>query len=1063
MVNRDYIPLSMILDRRVKLSSISESDEPLKNVYDYDTVLESMDTEQERNVVSSVFRSCQNPVVAEHYWQNTLDLLAVCKDKPYYKNLFGETVSNIFPYYKNINEVYDKIESIDLPIEDKDTMKSTLHKLESCDRLLENYNMISERFNLEEFQKGCSLASNNIVDLEQVVESFCTLIDTYNMSLRKKVGVTLETAKYINEQYGSSDKTSEMVQYIVEYYLKNYPVIPDRDYKSIINTLESNAFLTDKDVINVNYMFNEASDRTFQQKILEVADKTVDKQYKDLIIKIANCKTVAVLKGLIKAAIALIYTTFVIAAVVPWSLVVVLLCTLFSTIVTVAIAPAVVVGAIRSELKKSEENLKAIQPTRDQMKRHNKVYRFTSDICADVSNGDAYAEAGALVDSLAGEGVDAPILKDKIEDDGFNFTFLNDYDNVLESENFADSDDVMDLIKKYKADQDKSQPKLKRLITKLMTKKPQHIIDNLPNILELIRVFCVLSTAAIPVVGPGIALIGIIVDHFVSMTIKREEADRVVKYFKEEKAKLEKKYDGMKDGEKKDALDDYIKCLDKSIDKLEDYRDSLYTSKELDAQYELDEATLNITDKITLDQFYQIHFGGLCQAAVTATQLIRNEVVRMFLTSTYTEYEYNGVPISESLPTITANELLSFYTTPRGMVDIPLGKLVPKDPCCPSCLKDEYVNSVQICSTINKYIDGRFIVTSYQMSSGIAFTLNCFICIGVDYNPMMENTLTESAIGMIADVLVNEAMINEATKYNENTIVNEMKASLDVILQCKDTCDQLPSYLKISGIDVSDLVEELMDYDDDEDDPNNNAKTLLTNISTGDDANDYNTSYDYITQLEAVDLLQELVTEAKAKKKSPKKKGEPSLIEKAKQKQAEKKKENEKKEKVPIGTTAKLAAQAAKDTAKKTASKEKEVSKTVDAYASTIQKSIKKAMTSNRREAIIKGSVIPSFSRMIKAAVAIGAVSIITNPVIGAITAIGGLAVSKYLTVKEKNLLLEEIEVELKVIEKQIDKAEDDPKKYKQLLMYQRKLQRESQRIRYGLKVKGKDVPDPTV
>lgn len=1072
MVNRVSIPISFVIDRKSKLVSESFTREL---PYSYDKVLECVTEENNKglDIINSFMRSCTGIGNSRLYWEDTFNLLNYTKDTLYHNIVLNSVINNIIPNCQCIKEMKDKVNSLSIIDNEKNMLLEAINNIESCDRLLNNYNMINERFNLECFEKGCSLSTKFNLDLEQITESFCSLIDTYNMPLRKKFGVTLELAKYINESCGSADNNTDIVKYIVEYYLKNNPVISDRDYTSIKNTLESNVFLEDKDIINVNYMFTNTGTKLFKDKILE-ASNDVDIEYKDIIIKIANCKSVAIAKGLIKAAFALIFSTFIITATVPFSTVVILLCALMGLIVTVALSPAVIIDAIRSELKKSEEAVKSLND-REKMKRNNKVHKFTSQIISSIEKGDPVAEAGNLVDYITpAEGLDAPILKDKLEDDGFNFTFLNDdYESFTESEKYADSEDIKDLIAKYKADQDKTQSKLKRLITKIFTKKPEKIIDNLPNIFELIRVFCILSTASIPVVGPGIAIIGIIVDRFLAMTLKREEADRICKYFNKEKAKLEDKYDNMKDGDKKDDLEKYIACLSKSIEKLEDYRDSMFTDKELDARFELDEASMDLTSKITLDQFYSIHFKGLCNAANTAIQFIRNEIIRIPNTNgiIYKEYEYNNVPISQSLEKISANELLHFYTTPKGMVDIPLGKLVsslftPEDSIS---IQDLYLKSIEICAEINRYIDSRYLVTSYKMNNQVVFTLNCFICIGVDFLPEMENTITESAIDMISNIMIQENWIHEFNKYDINNIITEMKASLDIVLQCDDTCEELPNIIKISGIDVSDLLEELKDYKDccsDDIDTTYKIDSIIDNInSEGNDSNDYSNSSDlqYVYQLEAVELLNEIVNEAKALKKSGKTKSDTSLISKAKKTINDKKKEKDNKEKVPLSTTVALSAKAAKDKATKISSKEKEISRTIDAYSNTMSKSIKNALTSNRREAIIKGSVIPSFSRIIKAGLAVGAVGIITNPVIAAISALGLFATSKYLTIKEKNLLLDEIEIELEVIEKQLDKCEDNPKKYKQLLTYQRKLQRESQRIRYGLKVKGKDVPDPTL
>ena len=81
------------------------------------------------------------------------------------------------------------------------------------------------------------------------------------------------------------------------------------------------------------------------------------------------------------------------------------------------------------------------------------------------------------------------------------------------------------------------------------------------------------------------------------------------------------------------------------------------------------------------------------------------------------------------------------------------------------------------------------------------------------------------------------------------------------------------------------------------------------------------------------------------------------------------------------------------------------------------------------------------------------------------ITAVGGLAVSSALNTKEKKLLYDEINTELKVVEKQIEIAQNDGdmNQYRFLLNYQKKLTREAQRIKYGLKVRGRDIPAATL
>ena len=144
--------------------------------------------------------------------------------------------------------------------------------------------------------------------------------------------------------------------------------------------------------------------------------------------------------------------------------------------------------------------------------------------------------------------------------------------------------------------------------------------------------------------------------------------------------------------------------------------------------------------------------------------------------------------------------------------------------------------------------------------------------------------------------------------------------------------------------------------------------------------------------------------------------------------------------------------------------KEKEASKNLDAGAEHLIKSMHDALVSDRREAIIKGSVIPSFSRCIKASivmVAAGGLSMVLTgtilPVI--IGAVGAFAISKKLTKQERFLLLDDIETELDVVEKEIQNAEskNQMKKYRALLKYKKDLQRQYQRIRYNTRI-GKDI-----
>lgn len=164
--------------------------------------------------------------------------------------------------------------------------------------------------------------------------------------------------------------------------------------------------------------------------------------------------------------------------------------------------------------------------------------------------------------------------------------------------------------------------------------------------------------------------------------------------------------------------------------------------------------------------------------------------------------------------------------------------------------------------------------------------------------------------------------------------------------------------------------------------------------------------------------------------------------------------------------TMKLYLEGLKNKIKQMSTKEKELSRNLDNNFRRLVKSMKDALISDRREAIIKGSVIPSLSKCIKIAIGLAGMGVIFgNPMVPLITAVGGFAVSKQLTQKERILLLDEIETELEVLDKEISMAEskNQMKKLRALLKYKKDLQRQYQRIRYNVRI-GKDIlPGSTV
>lgn len=155
-----------------------------------------------------------------------------------------------------------------------------------------------------------------------------------------------------------------------------------------------------------------------------------------------------------------------------------------------------------------------------------------------------------------------------------------------------------------------------------------------------------------------------------------------------------------------------------------------------------------------------------------------------------------------------------------------------------------------------------------------------------------------------------------------------------------------------------------------------------------------------------------------------------------------------------ISNKLKMASMKLRNAFTKLSDKDRQVSKSLDLTMNNFKKSVERALTNDNRESIIKGSILPSFSKIVKLAITTGLVCLV-NPTLAVIGAIGYLGCSAKFKSKERQMLTDEIEIELKMCEKYIDIAEqkNDMKALKQLLMIQRDLQRQHQRIKYKMKM----------
>lgn len=139
----------------------------------------------------------------------------------------------------------------------------------------------------------------------------------------------------------------------------------------------------------------------------------------------------------------------------------------------------------------------------------------------------------------------------------------------------------------------------------------------------------------------------------------------------------------------------------------------------------------------------------------------------------------------------------------------------------------------------------------------------------------------------------------------------------------------------------------------------------------------------------------------------------------------------------------------------KMSDKERAVSRTLDMGMNNFKKGVEVALTNDNRESIIKGSVLPSFSKIIKLCIANAALVALGQPAIAAIGTLAYLGMSSKFKAKERQMVIDEIEIELKMCNEYIDiaKSKNDTVALRQLYTTERELNRQLQRIKYKMRI----------
>ena len=570
---------------------------------------------------------------------------------------------------------------------------------------------------------------------------------------------------------------------------------------------------------------------------------------------------------------------------------------------------------------------------------------------------------------------------------------------------------------------------VKFILRKLYTKSKDNILDELPNFFTWARKIIVFSTFVVPPVG----IITAMVDYFISMSLSRSATKEMLEKMRRERDNTRKKADKAK-GETKKKYEAYLKQLDKDIQKVEDYEDTLYSDKENDERMSKDYGGDDDMDDLLEGTFLNLN----------------DNVV-----SVEDYFEYHHYDVFRELKT-----LFEFTKGLRGKYIVP-------------------VEDIELCKfrdlnpkTLYQFLDG---------NCEIIFKLADWLCI------YQRNDLLRTHSNMTVDE-ANEIIKDEVLKTTEK--INNMSEDFSVYCDGDDDLWSIYAVLNGAVLDTEqdkydqmtqeEIVKQIVLSDNIEYATNNDLyKALESNIRSLDkDALKLIVDCIYESNIIDKNKIIDIYTEYKNELKGNDKYNCSSILETGIDKLNKRKEpkacyyleEYEDYNNIThtlleagkLKTKLKIANKKVTDKAnvvksrvvnkgKELNTKQKMASEKLDNFVDNFYDKAQRELSNKNREQVIKGNILPSFSTIIKMAIGSAGLGII-NPALGAISFVGGLAVSKKGTKKEKQYILDEIEVQLELVEKKISYAEsnNDMKALENLLKIKQRLQREKQRIIYN-------------
>ena len=606
----------------------------------------------------------------------------------------------------------------------------------------------------------------------------------------------------------------------------------------------------------------------------------------------------------------------------------------------------------------------------------------------------------------------------------------------------------------------------KALLTKFFAGDAYHIANDMMTVFDILRATIIVGAT---VIHPVVGLLSFISDQILKIHFTRDQYEKVINAYKKEITKAVKKEKSLKDEKEKEKYQKYIELLKKDLEKIRNSNMGNYTDEENDNRdaygYEDNYGEDVDTDDFGLDDSeWDIELEGavdLMNSGINGLGKLNTRLARL---------------VSTSDKDVSSKMINDFRDSLGDKID-------EKDVISAKRVIQKYFGGTP--TEIAYNADGifRFLRTiiALHIFSG-ASILSLIILIGsiaarTKLN-MKERQKVLKAYKKEIDYIKNKIKSSKGEdktnyeKYLKRLEDDYTKINKDGIALEEDTVESVVSIAD----KLESISEGLIDKDID---------GVICNNILKMDPNDLDSAIDFVVTVPDVIHEGEYKDRAEAERavlRQNKDKDSALKVDKINdslRKIKDMKKRNPDEEpllseslvnlsiinamvnyneqtllEMDFSNTVKIALNNMKKMTTKLSDKEKEASRNLDATGEHISRGIEDAVKTNNREAVIKGKLIPSLSKSIKVALGLG-VAWAVNPVIAMIGAIGGFICMKNMQDKERQLLLDDIEVEIKMCERYISKEEgnNNLKKVREYERLLRSLQRQQQRIKYKMNV----------